>query len=206
MDTPTTPSASEPESGENRQLTRDALEADREARKFLKSLVEFLTHKPRNYSAAGVHFGISRGEVMQFVRANQHVFDDLDDAWLDGLEEKVYRSARGDKEEELKNFSSSEALKVLKERRPGTWGGKGKSDDIPQPTVPNAGASKAVEKFNERHRNALKPEPRPKPTIIRLDDPDGSLLEDPATRAARRADSRVSDVGVGVPGNSSSDV
>lgn len=206
MVTPIIQSASELESGGNRQATQDALEADREARKFLKALVEFLTQKPRNFAAAGIHFGISRGEVMQFVRANHHVFDDLDDAWLDGLEEKVYRSARGDKDEDLKNFSSSEALKVLKERRPGTWGGKAKTDDLPSPAVPNAGASKAVEKFNERHRSALKPEPRPKPTIVRLDDPDRSLFEDPAKKGTGRGDPGTSDAGVGVSGDSGSDV
>lgn len=90
-------------------------------------LRDFLRRRPGNLSAAGREFGLPRSKVEEIVRENQGEFEDVENEYLDNLEEKIFLSALGNPPDE--DFSFNEAMKILERKRPERWAGKPKAKD-----------------------------------------------------------------------------
>lgn len=88
---------------------------------FKIKLKEFLRRRPGNLTAAAKEFNVSRSYVVNIVETYQAEFDDLDEEFLDELEEQVIKFSRGLLDEGM-TLKFNEALKVLQSRRPHRWG------------------------------------------------------------------------------------
>ena len=83
-------------------------------------LKEFLALRPGNLSAAAKEFNVSRSKIASIMEEFQEEFDEIDEAFLDDLEEQVINFARGRSESLSLKFN--EALKILQARRGSRWG------------------------------------------------------------------------------------
>lgn len=122
MDTPITPSPCEWEQNQSKTVSSPdrSVKALAEEVELRAKLKEFLRQRPGNLSAAGRELGLSRRQVKALVDEFQDEFAEIEDEYLDDLEEKVFQTARGHILSE--GFSFNEAVKILAMKRPDNWG------------------------------------------------------------------------------------
>ncbi len=84
-----------------------------------ESVLSFFREHPRNYGRAAKEFGFPRDEIISFAVKYSEEFREVEESYLDEIEEKIFRCANGD--DTLEDFSVGQAMKVLSTQRPGKW-------------------------------------------------------------------------------------
>lgn len=174
-------------------------------------ILKWLGENPGNLTACAKAFDIDREELEKFLDRNPKEAKNLKDEYLDELESLVYKAALG-RAELPENFSITNAMRLLKEKRPKEWGGKvNKNDDDEAWHGPPVQDEEQVNaqwvtnqygQFLERRPT----EERADPTIIRVEDPPGRFMPANDSERFERVYPTELPPGNGLPGVDDSDI
>jgi hypothetical protein len=90
----------------------------------IKTQVKFiLKNYPDDYTRVAETLGWTRARVVEFLKDNQDIVEELRDGYLDSITSSYKRWVRGDSVGE--EFSGVHALKILERERPEIWSPKG---------------------------------------------------------------------------------